>query len=438
MEKNNKWSIDLSYPNFNEAVRVLKKFAGKKGMSRGSNAYVYMTLKKTGLFIMALESSAVCKATAGYALSAFRATGIDGSETVAMPLELLMATAKRIRKSSHGYVSLIFENGTATAKLEDNIFLDDSYESAPMGDVSKLFPTLTADESVLDFAGYDPVGEGSAGSFSHALETALLGAETDKNKIAKHNYDRKVIISLENDRLTAIGTNGEKMAVSEIPADKGGYRLTGKPLEVAIEGELAKVLADAIKAGSQGVFSLTARDNLLGIIIKTSPLIEGYAFLVTGNDKEGIPNWRKVIPADLTNGRIRIKADAASLLVGIDGIRDVVMTSKTKACYITLKDKKITLSASVNGQQAIAQAVPAEGIGSSTNLRLGMNIKYLQDSILGLIDTQGMISISLKSPVDAVVFFNSTDRFLVMPVDITTMDKSAHPADISIKRVTVK
>lgn len=447
--ENNNWRVDINYSCFVDAVKTIRSVAGAS-----KNRTVCIALKKTGYLVMAVESP-MTDCIVGCRISSHRSMGVKEDENVAVfvPLPFVSDLSRKIgkKKNSYGYLTLKVEGQKITGILEDNMFRDNIEDSAVLKPADEVFSNMLEEKNEWDKSSYSAIAEGSAERLQHSLNVALLGTETDKTKILsvpeskiEKGFAYNVFMAVDKSRMRLSGTNNEKMAVSELRSNDriSMYKFLGaegQSLEnITLSSKRAVMLMRVLDTDKgtkrSSMFEMLYNGKYLLTYVKSEEFSSDRSRFILLPLIEGArtPKWDNVIPADTVSGRTVVTVDASSLLKAIGSVKHVAVEAPYKHVAVEIKENVegyvMKLSSGYCNVKAVAQDIKADVIkydkygepmkGVEISMKVLLNVDYLMDSILQLIDRNGNVSLSLNSNILPVFIFNNSDTFLIMPIYI--------------------
>lgn len=241
----------------------------------------------------------------------------------------------------------------------------------------------------------------------HELPARLLRELIRRTVFATDNESTRyalggVLVELTNDEITAVGTDGRRLAVMNAPAQAVGGHKTGD-------------MTTIIPTKAMHLFerAITDLDAEIRIAVKSNAVLlksehtTVYSRLVEGR----FPKWREVFPK-------RENASRIDLVVGplYSAIRQaaIVTSDESRGVDFTFDAGKLTLSgrAAELGQSRVELPIPYDG----PELAITLDPRYVND-FLKVLDSERTITVELKDSESAAVC--STDdgyRYVIMPL----------------------
>ena len=254
------------------------------------------------------------------------------------------------------------------------------------------FPTMVQEDMPFTFAvsGADLLG--LIGKTSFAVSTE----ETRYNLNGIYLHEK----SGDTPRLTAVATDGHRLASAYIPLPEGGAGMPGVIIPRKTIGEISKLAAESDLEISVSLSANQIRFHL-GDVVLASRLIDGT-----------YPEYEKVIPA--ANDKV-LEADAAVLTDVIERVS--VVSEKSRGIKLAIKNNLIQVSAAAADEGSAEDELDAAYTGE--DLEIGFNFRYLLD-ILGQIKG-GTVQLLMNDSVSPVILKDTADAnalYVLMPMRV--------------------
>jgi DNA polymerase-3 subunit beta len=212
-----------------------------------------------------------------------------------------------------------------------------------------------------------------------------------------------VLFELEPSKLTAVGTDGRRLAKMEGPAEAVNGHKTGDTMTI-IRTQSLRAIGRAISDADNEVH-LAARGN--DVLLRTSRATF-YSRLVEGR----FPRWRDVFPN-------RQNAPRIDMTVGplLSALRQasVVLSAESRGIDFTFNDGTLTLSASTAeaGQSRVEMPVAYDG----QQIIVSLDHRFVLD-FLNVLSPEANIALEIENGETAVVFHadDGAYGYVVMPL----------------------
>ncbi|QGJ70904.1 DNA polymerase III beta subunit [Planctomycetales bacterium 10988] len=237
-----------------------------------------------------------------------------------------------------------------------------------------------------------------AKNFREMIRRTVFATETESSRFALGG----VLIELEEEKVTMVGTDGRRMAVVEGNAQAVGGHRTPEGGNSIIPSRAMSIL-ERLLGDEEGAIQLAIRGN--EVVVQTeratffSNLLEGR-----------FPRWQAVFPK-------QSEADCADLVVGpfFSAVRQaaIVIGEESHAVYFQFENGSLTLSAepSQYGESKVELPVAYEG----ESLSIKLNPVFLTE-FLRVLEPDRSLQAELRDPDKAVVFATEDNyRYVVMP-----------------------
>ncbi|MDY6407090.1 MAG: DNA polymerase III subunit beta [Pseudomonadota bacterium] len=204
----------------------------------------------------------------------------------------------------------------------------------------------------------------------------------------------------ETPRLTAVATDGHRLASAFIPLPDGATGIPGVIIPRKTITEISKL---ASESESEINISLSANQIRfhLGDVVLASRLIDGT-----------YPEYEKVIPAG--NDKV-LEADSAVLTDVIERVS--VVSEKSRGIKLSIQNNLIQVSAAAADEGSAEDEMDATYTGD--NLEIGFNFRYLLD-ILSQIKG-GTVQLLMNDSVSPVILKDTQDSnalYVLMPMRV--------------------
>jgi DNA polymerase-3 subunit beta len=235
-----------------------------------------------------------------------------------------------------------------------------------------------------------------AKTLAHMIEKTQFAISTEETRY----YLNGIYIHAIEDRLTAVATDGHRLARSTLPLPEGAAGMPGIIVPRKTVAELLKLLKDAEE---------------VSIALSTAKIIvEAGATRITSKLIDGsFPDYIRVIPAG--NDRIAM-IDRAELAAAADRV-STVSSERLRAVKLSLGDGSLMLATrsadACTGEEELSVEYAA------TPMEIGLNSRYLLD-ILGAIDGD-TVCLAMADSGSPALFTTPTDEnltFVLMPMRV--------------------
>ncbi|MEX2174497.1 MAG: DNA polymerase III subunit beta [Pirellulaceae bacterium] len=212
-----------------------------------------------------------------------------------------------------------------------------------------------------------------------------------------------VLFELEAGKITAVGTDGRRLAKMEGPAEAVGGHATGDTMTIIRTPSLRQI--NRALSDNDGEVHLAARGS--DVLIRT-PRCTFYSRLVEGR----FPRWRDVFPArrdaakiDMTVGPLHSALRQAS----------VVLNQESRGIDFTFGDGTLTLAAATaeTGQSRVEMPVAYDG----PQIIVSLDHRFVLD-FLKVLSPEQNITLDIENGETAAVFLadDSQYGYVVMPL----------------------
>ncbi|MFN7607727.1 MAG: DNA polymerase III subunit beta, partial [Ralstonia sp.] len=228
-------------------------------------------------------------------------------------------------------------------------------QALPIGD----FPSLAAGEMPARFTL-------AAGHLAQLFANVQFAISTEETRYYLNGIYLHIAEEEDGPMLTAVATDGHRLARERLPAPEGAGALPGIIVPRKTVGEVLAALKgvkDSKAAVTIEASSAKIRFILPGITL-TSKLIDGT-----------FPDYIRVIPA--ANEK-RLVAEREALLAAVDRV-STISSERGRAVRFTLTDGKLTLSVSNPDAGSASEEMQADYEGP--DFETGYNARYLADML---------------------------------------------------------
>jgi DNA polymerase-3 subunit beta len=212
-----------------------------------------------------------------------------------------------------------------------------------------------------------------------------------------------VLLELDAKKITAVGTDGRRLAKMEGPAESVGGHKTGDTMTI-VRTPSMRLIGRAL-SDSDGEVHLAARAS--DVLIRT-PRATFYSRLVEGR----FPRWRDVFPSrrdaariDTTVGPLHAALRQAS----------VVLSQESRGIDFTFDNGTLTLAASTaeRGQSRVEMPIPYDGPQIVTSL----DHRFVLD-LLKVLNPETPLTIDIENGESAVVLYadDAAYGYVIMPL----------------------
>jgi DNA polymerase-3 subunit beta len=212
-----------------------------------------------------------------------------------------------------------------------------------------------------------------------------------------------VLLELEPNKITAVGTDGRRLAKMEGPAESVAGHKTGDTMTIVRTPSMRLIGRSLSDADTE--VHLAARGN--DVLLRT-PRATFYSRLVEGR----FPRWRDVFPARRDTARI-------DMTVGplLSALRQasVVLSAESRGIDFTFGDGTLTLSAATAeaGQSRVDLPIAYDG----QQIIVSLDHRFVLD-FLKVLNPETNITLDIENGETAAVFYADEERYgyVVMPL----------------------
>ncbi len=254
------------------------------------------------------------------------------------------------------------------------------------------FPTMVQENMPFNFnlSGTDLLGLINKTGFAVSVEETRYNL----NGIFLHEK------AGETPFLTAVATDGHRLACAKIALPQGAQGIPGVIIPRKTIGEISKLATE-----TQGDITVSLSANqirfMLGDIVLASRLIDGT-----------YPEYEKVIP---TANDKTVEADATVLANVIERVS--VVSEKSRGIKLTLKENLLRVSATAVDEGSAEDEMDAVYTGA--DLDIGFNFRYLLDILAQI--KGGTVHLDLNDSISPVILRDTTDNntlYVLMPMRV--------------------
>jgi DNA polymerase-3 subunit beta len=266
-------------------------------------------------------------------------------------------------------------------------------QALPIGD----FPSLKAGKMPARFTL-------AAGDLAQLFSTVQFAISTEESRYYLNGIYLHINAADDGAHLTAVATDGHRLARERLPAPEGGGALPGIIVPRKTVGEVLAALK-GVKDGKAAV-TIEASPSKIRFILPgltlTSRLIDGT-----------FPDYSRVIPA--ANEK-RLVAEREALLAAVDRV-STISSERGRAVRFTLTDGKLTLSVSNPDAGEAREEMEADYEGP--DFETGYNARYLADMLGQMAGDTVLFKLGYPdSPALAQSRDGASALFILMPMRI--------------------
>ncbi|MCM1294621.1 MAG: DNA polymerase III subunit beta [Muribaculaceae bacterium] len=238
----------------------------------------------------------------------------------------------------------------------------------------------------------------TTGDLSHLINQTKFAIPTDDVRY----HLGGIYFHISEDKLTAVATDAQRMALCAMPAPSGAAEMPSVILPRRVIGELSKLLEDATVDDVTVELSDTKARFTVGAATLTSKLVDAQ-----------YPNYRVVIPKG--NDKIAI-LDRKQFVNAVDLV-SVASVDKTKSVQLTYSMNKLVINASSPDAGTATQELDIEYNGDS-EFTVTFNVKFLLD-VAGQVEGE-RFQMEMQDPLSPTIIKSTaqdTDAlFILMPM----------------------
>lgn len=212
-----------------------------------------------------------------------------------------------------------------------------------------------------------------------------------------------VLFELEPKKVTAIGTDGRRLAKMEGPAESVNDHQTGDAMTIVRTPSLRAIGRALVDADTE--VHLAARGN--DVLLRTSQCTF-YSRLVEGR----FPRWRDVFPQRRDAARIALSVGP---LMAVIRQASIVLSAESRGVDFTFADGTLTLTGATAeaGQSHVEMPVAYEG----PQLVVALDHRFVLE-FLKVLSPEATVSLEIENGETAVVFYadDGAYGYVVMPL----------------------
>ena len=250
--------------------------------------------------------------------------------------------------------------------------------------------------------------ETSAAAFKQLVHRTLFATDTESNRYALGG----VLLEVDGDQITAVGTDGRRLAKMEVPVEcVGGY--SSFDAMTIVPSKSMQLIDRALVADEEAKIQLVARSN--DILIKTTNATI-YSRLVDGR----FPKWREVIPQGRDGATINMTVGPT-----LSAVRQAAIVSSDESRGITFsfEDGSLVLAGRTAevGQSRVEIPISYEGDA----IKLSLDNRFVSD-FLRVLESDGNFTINVTDG-DSAALCTTEDgySYVLMPLAKDRVAKSA-------------
>lgn len=276
----------------------------------------------------------------------------------------------------------------------------DSQGTVVRGERSEFkLPAENPDEfpSVTGFA-EEAFHEVPARLFKELVRRTLFATDAESSRYALGG----VLLEMADDKITAVATDGRRLARMEGPAMSVGGHQTGDAMTI-VPTRAMQLMERALSDGDAEI-QVAARAN--DILVK-SPRATIYSRLVEGR----FPKWREVFPTRQDSVQIEI---AVGPLYSVVRQAAIVASEESRGIDLTFGGGTLVMSGATAeiGQSRVELPIPYDG----DNITITLDHRFVAD-FLKVLDTEKPVTVDIEDGESAALF--TTDDgygYVVMPL----------------------
>jgi DNA polymerase-3 subunit beta len=271
--------------------------------------------------------------------------------------------------------------------------------------------TVRGDRSRFQLPGGDPAEFPNVATFGEAkyhevparlfremIRRTVFATDTESSRYALGG----VLLEMDENKITAVGTDGRRLAKMEGPAHSVGGHRTGEVMTI-VPTRAMQVIERAI-TDSDAEIQIAARHN--DVLVK-SPRVTVYSRLVEGR----FPKWRDVFPRRTNAAQISLTAGPV-----FSAVRQasVMCGEESRGIDLTFGDGTLVLSASTAevGESRVELPIPYTG----KEITVTLDHRYVAD-FLKVLDPERNFTFDIESS-DAAALCTTDDGYgyVIMPL----------------------
>lgn len=245
----------------------------------------------------------------------------------------------------------------------------------------------------------DAFFEATAPTIKELIRRTLFATDTDSSRYALGG----VLLELENDKITAVGTDGRRLAKMEAPvATEGSYEGSGGM--TIVPSRSMQLIDRALSGDAELKVKIVTRPN--EILIKTENATIN-SRLVDGR----FPKWRDVIPSE--RGGISVELNVGTVFSAVRQAA-IVSSDESRGIDFTLGKGSLVLSGKTAdvGQSRVEVPAPYDG----EEIVLSLDHRFVAD-FLKVLDSGGTFRLNV-SDSDSAALCTTDDgySYVLMPL----------------------
>ena len=291
--------------------------------------------------------------------------------------------------------SILRESSDATLQLES-----DGKATTVRGERSEFqLPAENPQEfpAVADFQ-EQAYHELAARAFRELIKRTIFATDNESSRYALGG----VLLEMDSEKITGVGTDGRRLAKMEIPAQSIGQHTTGDSTTI-VPSKAMHLLERALSDGDAEI-QIAARANE---VLVRSPRATIYSRLVEGR----FPKWRDVFPQRA--GTVKIDFTVGPLYSAVRQAA-IATSEESRGIDFSFEGGTLVLSgrAAEVGQSRVELPISYDGPA----VAISLDPRYVSD-FLKVLDPEKVVNVELKDSESAAVY--STDDgygYVIMPL----------------------
>lgn len=249
----------------------------------------------------------------------------------------------------------------------------------------------------------NPIGESyheiKAGLLKELFQRTVFATDTESSRYALGG----VLLEFQHDKLTAIATDGRRLAVMEGPASSVGEKGGESHVSTIIPARAIQLLLRVVGNGSGPVQISASENNLVARIGDTTVMTR----LVEGR----FPKWRDIIPTN--RGGVEVESAVGSLYSTLRQA-SIVSSQESRGLSFEFSDGTLAISGSTAEIGTSRAELPIAYEGNA--ISISMDHRFVAD-FLKVLDSSACMSMDVLN-TDSPVVFKTGDGYLylVMPL----------------------
>ncbi|MDX1947869.1 MAG: DNA polymerase III subunit beta [Pirellulaceae bacterium] len=256
-------------------------------------------------------------------------------------------------------------------------------------------------EEFPDVAGFDEKKYHviSAPLFRSIIQRTEFATDMESSRYALGG----VLLELEANKITAVGTDGRRLSKMEGPAEAVGGHKTGETMTIVRTPSLRSIFR--AMSDNDGEVHLAARGS--DVLVRTGRATF-YSRLVEGR----FPRWRDVFPS--RRDAAKIETTVGPVLAALRQA-SVVLSQESRGIDFTFGDGTLTMAASTadKGQSRVEMPISYDGPQIITSLDHRFVLEYLK-----VLSPEQSLTIDIENGETAIVFYadDMAYGYVVMPL----------------------